>query len=243
MVGVRWHSQGRHLYPRIQGHEFQTGGRLCRGPFCYVISFLESIWDDRVHELFQQLKAGDGPLEISDAIPAPVCLFASELAAARVLGASLEFPRIEVGSSASQLQFEGAFEQLADLSGWDVWRDWAVHWVSRFGRLGNASAVRLNMSHSLGPTCPRFHVDAIHLRLIATLLGPGTQWLRPVDVSQTADGRICQTPDPHVVQQIEAGSVGLFKGTNFDPESGRGVVHRSPPDRVDRIVVTLDLAA
>ena len=191
----------------------------------------------------QVMDESNCPLEFLNAIPMPIKCFANELVESRALAANLEVPHISLGDLTSQLRFEGAFDQFADVPGYGDWVNWLAHWLSRFGRLSDAAAVSLRMSHSRHPTCPRFHVDAVRMRLIATLVGPGTEWLRSENVTRATDGRIGQTPEPDTVQQIAPGSVGLFKGAAFDDIPGRGVVHRSPPDRVDRVVMTVDIAA
>ena len=185
----------------------------------------------------------DGPIEIADAIPASITSFAQELVDRRTLAASLEVPHIPAESSANQLQQDTAFTQFSDVPGYEDWLAWVAHWTSRFSGVSEAAAVSLRMSHSRHATCPKFHMDAVRLRLIATLLGPGTEWLRSENVTRAGDGSIGQSPDPASVQQMAPGSVGIFKGSSFDPVSRRGVVHRSPQERVDRVVMTLDIAA
>jgi len=184
---------------------------------------------------------GNCPLEISNAIPASIERFAMELVEARALATALKVPDIITDNAALQLQ--GSSIQFADVPGYVEWLDWVAHWAARFGQLSGAAAVSLRMSHSRHPTCPRFHVDAVPMRLIVTLLGPGTEWLRSVDVECEPDGRISQSAEPANVQQMTPGSVGIFKGAGSDAVPGVGVVHRSPPDQVDRVVMTLDIAA
>jgi len=183
------------------------------------------------------------PLEFPAAIPSSISSFATGLVATRSLAAPFQVAAMRAGCGAAELQADGAFAQLSDVPEYQGWLDWLASWVARFGQLSDAATVKLRMTHSRHPTCPRFHTDAVGMRLIATLLGPGTQWLDPVDVACAADGNICQTPPADVIQQITPGSVAVFKGSAFDRSSGQGVVHRSPPDRIDRIVITLDKAA
>jgi hypothetical protein len=189
----------------------------------------------------QELVERNCPIEISSSLPASICRFAGALVENRVLAEALEVPNVVVENTASQLQVGSA--QLADMLEYTEWLDWVAHWVARFSQISGAAAVSLRVSHSRRPTCPRFHVDAVRMRLIATLLGPGTEWLRPEDVVLSPDGRISQSPAPDSVRQMTPGSVGIFRGANFDAAPGCGVVHRSPPDRVDRVVMTLDIAA
>ena len=130
-----------------------------------------------------------------------------------------------------------------DLPNSGAWRAWMSQWIRAFGQLAGADHVRLRMSHSRQPTCPKFHVDGVHLRLIATLSGPGTQWLPKEHVEYLPDGGISQVPEPDRIEQMPAGSVGLFCGARFDQTGQAGVVHRSPPEHTDRVVLILDIAA
>ena len=189
----------------------------------------------------QALVERNCPIEISSSLAVSIDSFARALVETRALAGALEVPVIVVENAASQLQVGSA--QFADMPEYAAWVDWVAHCATRFSQLSGATAVSLRMSHSRHPTCPRFHVDAVRMRLITTLIGPGCEWLRPVDVGLTPDSRTSQTPDPDSDQQMTPGSVGIFKGATFDAATGRGVVHRSPLDRVDRIVMTLDIAA
>lgn len=189
-------------------------------------------------------ESGEGaPTEIFDAVPAAVACFAQTLVERRTLVQTLDVPRIDGQSSVDDLRRENAFVPLADVPGYGDWLNWVVVWTSYFSRVSDAVTLRLRLSHSRHATCPRFHTDAIRVRLIATLVGPGTEWLRPEHVQRDTDGNIAQTSDLNKLEKMAPGSIGIFKGTSFDPLSCRGVVHRSPQERTDRVVMTLDTAA
>ncbi len=65
--------------------------------------------------------------------------------------------------------------------------------------------------------CRRFHADYVTLRMIATLVGAGTQW-RAASSSPRDD-----TPDG----EVPTGAVAVFKGRRLaDPPT---LLHRSPP--------------
>ncbi len=107
--------------------------------------------------------------------------------------------------------------------------------------LGCAS-VGIRLAALDGPMCPRFHVDHVPCRLLVTLAGPGTQWIAREDVdAQAFDARASDPPlrDGAAVRQVAAGSWTLLKGGAWQ-DGFRGVVHRSPPDRSQRLLLSLD---
>ena len=191
----------------------------------------------------QALDTQAGPLEIADAIPASVNQFAQQLVTTRVLANALDVRHIPLGDVDLMSFLETTFESHRSLQGAGAWLVWLSDWIKQFGLLTNAGAVSLRMSHSRGPTCPRFHMDSVTVRLIAALEGPGTEWLRNDDVRYLDDGSISQDMPAHAVQQLSPGSIGLFKGAGFTGSPAQGVVHRSPQTQVDRVVMTLDVAA
>ena len=186
---------------------------------------------------------GSDPMEIFGAVPPPVTRFAQALVEDRRLATTFEAAEIVPGQSVCDLKANPDLARMSDVPGYEAWLSWVAHWVSYFADIGAVDAVNLRMSHSRSATCPRFHMDAVPLRLIATLLGPGTHWLRSCDVKFAPDGRIGQNAEPGSVQQLAPGSVGIFKGAGYGSAQERGVVHRSPLEPVDRVVFVLDIAA
>lgn len=83
-----------------------------------------------------------------------------------------------------------------------------------------------------GQTCPAFHSDHYHSRLICSYTGPATEWTTEENVRRehlhggNADQRLI---DPNHVFQFETGSVAVMKGENFQGK-GKSLVHRSAPD-------------
>lgn len=73
--------------------------------------------------------------------------------------------------------------------------------------------------------CPKWHTDAVMLRLLITYQGEGTQYLQD-GLSSNA----CQV----LPQQI-----ALLKGSAWS-EKSMAIVHRSPPGLARRVVLTLD---
>jgi hypothetical protein len=88
--------------------------------------------------------------------------------------------------------------------------------VLRLGRLfaavTNSSAIRLRLEHVADNACSRHHVDSVHLRLLCTYAGLGTEWIDP-------DGR---------ARRMTPFQVGLFKGS-LGTDRAPPVLHRSPP--------------
>lgn len=94
--------------------------------------------------------------------------------------------------------------------------------------------------------CPRYHVDRVHCRLIATYRGPGMMWLpnHAVARGQRATAPITLPPEqqlPH--QHMPPHAVALCKGDGWPGNAGRGLIHRSPQPAAEqpRLLLTLDL--
>ena len=182
------------------------------------------------------------PVVTLNGVPASVGAFASRLIDERLLAAPVELDHVPLGESSSNMSVRQTLQPLSQLAGFEQWLGWVSDWARLFSLYSDASRVRMRLSHSRQPSCPKFHVDGVRLRCIAVLNGPGTEWLRAQDVRRLEDGSIAQNPDPALVQQIAPRSVAFFPGLYFDPTGNCGVVHRSPPDCVDRVVMTLDMA-
>lgn len=90
--------------------------------------------------------------------------------------------------------------------------------------------IGLRVALTESPMCPAFHVDRVHCRAIVTLAGAGTQWL---------SGNLSAVRDDVTPEALAEGEVGWFKGTAWP--GAAPVVHRSPPGRGRRLVLTMDL--
>ncbi|MDA1298538.1 MAG: DUF1826 domain-containing protein [Proteobacteria bacterium] len=100
--------------------------------------------------------------------------------------------------------------------------------------------------------CPRFHVDRVHCRLLATYGGEGTQWLRDSQLSQPWRDLLAAAGQGSAAAQAEldAGTesigcldVALLKGEIWPDNAGHGLVHRSPQPGPGgkRLLLTLDI--
>lgn len=101
-----------------------------------------------------------------------------------------------------------------------------------------APRFRLFFGAILGDQCRKFHVDYVHLRLLCTYLGPGTEWLRDEDVNRELLGAPFECPEqaneavqrqPGRVRHLRLGEVAILKGEAYPGQPGFGLVHRSPP--------------
>lgn len=97
------------------------------------------------------------------------------------------------------------------------------HFLTAFER----DAVRLRLEIVDDTSCPKLHIDVVHVRMITTYLGDGTEY---ADVA-------C----PDIIRQVETGAVALFKGRTHPTHAGI-VLHRSPTTTADapRIVLIVD---
>lgn len=88
-------------------------------------------------------------------------------------------------------------------------------------------SARFRLEIATETSCPQFHIDTLHVRLIATYVGQGTEF---------ADQRALDQ-----VEHLATGSVGLFKGLQHPTHTGR-VRHRSPVTTPEspRLVLILD---
>ena len=86
--------------------------------------------------------------------------------------------------------------------------------------------------------CPRFHVDAVGLRLLCTYRGPGTQWARRDVLAHRND------PDAQqVLGCAEPFDALILKGSAWPGNETAGAVHRSPApsdDPLPRILLSID---
>lgn len=131
--------------------------------------------------------------------------------------------------------------ETADLHGYEAFVA-DVNWLlAAYTCLVGARRVGLRLRVLAGPMCPRFHVDNVPLRLLTSYAGPGTEWL-PVQASGSVDLRIAQPPVDNI-QRLHAGDVAVLKGEKWHGNEGAGLVHRSPPERQGRLLLSLDWLA
>lgn len=98
-----------------------------------------------------------------------------------------------------------------------------------YAKLQNLRRVRVRLEVVTTDACSLFHVDRVRLRLLATYVGPPTDWL---DVTAAPEDRSRRLPE---------GAVGLLKGSLWP--GSLGCPHRSPPINgtgVHRLLLSID---
>lgn len=100
--------------------------------------------------------------------------------------------------------------------------------------------------------CPRLHVDRVGIRLLCTYRGPGTEWVEEAAVDRRFLGAASGgQPDEtsglllpgHRIEAIPPFAVALLKGSQWQGNGGRGIVHRSPAvsaDEAPRVLLAMD---
>lgn len=95
--------------------------------------------------------------------------------------------------------------------------------------------LRLEVVHQA--MCPRLHVDRVGVRMVCTYRGPGTEWVEEAQLDRRflGSGAAGQSDavsglllPGHHIDQIPPFSVALLKGSLWQGNAGRGLVHRSP---------------
>ena len=111
------------------------------------------------------------------------------------------------------------------------------------GSLVGCKKIGIRIATLRSPMCPLFHVDNIRCRMLITLYGEGTQWIPNQDVDwevfldrENKDIPIKENAD---IKQLVTGHWSLLKGGAWN-DNFNGVVHRSPHDEKDRLILSLD---
>ncbi|URQ68012.1 DUF1826 domain-containing protein [SAR86 cluster bacterium] len=111
------------------------------------------------------------------------------------------------------------------------------------GSLVDCKKIGVKMATLRSPMCPLFHVDNIRCRMLITLCGDGTQWISNQDVDweifldrENKDIPIMENAD---IKQLATGHWSLLKGGAWN-DKFNGVVHRSPHDEKDRLILSID---
>jgi hypothetical protein len=120
------------------------------------------------------------------------------------------------------------------------------------GELLDARSIGLRLEVVGQAMCPRLHVDRVGIRLLCTYRGPGTEWVDDVAVDRGRLGaRARGLPDENSgllgpgsrIEIIPPFAVALLKGSLWQGNGGRGVIHRSPavtPGETPRILLAMD---
>jgi hypothetical protein len=106
-------------------------------------------------------------------------------------------------------------------------------WLDTLARFASVDRLRYFLGRVDTDRCSKFHVDYVRYRLMATYVGPGTEWIPnelvhrpaldyPPECSETANSSIVK--DLSGVQHARTDEVLILKGRL----GGLGAVHRSP---------------
>lgn len=111
------------------------------------------------------------------------------------------------------------------------------------GELMDCERVGVRLETLNAPMCPRFHVDHIPCRMLITLSGVATEWIPNSEVNWSVFDNL-ETAAPPIqanrqIQRLTTGHWSLLKGGAWK-EGYRGVVHRSPHDVGERLLLALD---
>ncbi|ATE58815.1 DUF1826 domain-containing protein [Thauera sinica] len=118
------------------------------------------------------------------------------------------------------------------------------------GELLDAPSIGLRMEIVHRAMCPRLHVDRVGIRMLCTYRGPGTEWVEDASADRrflgAASGGL---PDEtsglllpgYRIETVPPFAVALLKGSLWQGNGGRGIIHRSPAvPRPPRVLVALD---
>jgi len=120
------------------------------------------------------------------------------------------------------------------------------------GELLDAATIGFRLEVVGKAMCPRLHVDRVGIRLLCTYRGPGTEWVEDASVDRRFLGAASGAqPDESsglllAGQRIEAippFAVALLKGSLWQGNDGRGIVHRSPAlasNEAPRVLLAMD---
>ena len=120
------------------------------------------------------------------------------------------------------------------------------------GELLDASSIGYRLEVVGQAMCPRLHVDRVGIRLLCTYRGPGTEWVEDASVDRRFLGAAsCGQPDErsglllpgHRIEAITQFAVALLKGSLWQGNGGRSIVHRSPAvaaEQAPRVLLAMD---
>lgn len=93
-----------------------------------------------------------------------------------------------------------------------------------FACLMDCQQLGLRLETLSKPMCPKFHTDHLVCRLVCTYMGPATEWLNSTG---------------NTVQAAPF-AVTLLKGSGWEGNEQKAIVHRSPASELPRVLLTLD---
>ena len=165
-------------------------------------------------------------------------------ALAKRLVRSRQVPRLRWVQAADDLEAPAKMlPSTIDVEVRTALRDQIAEASEMLGELIQLEQVGIRLETLSKPMCPRFHVDNVPCRMLITLSGLGTEWIPNGDVDWTvfADRETTAAP-VHAygqIQQLITGNWSLLKGGAWN-DGFRGVVHRSPHNVGERLLLSLE---
>ena len=110
-------------------------------------------------------------------------------------------------------------------------------------KLTKCKKVNIKLTSLRSPMCPIFHVDNIPCRFLVTLYGSGTEWIPHDEVDwkifDIKDANKNPLKDGSKIKNFRTGEWSLLKGGSWQ-ENFNGVVHRSPHNNEERLLLSID---
>ena len=110
-------------------------------------------------------------------------------------------------------------------------------------KLTKCKKVNIKLTSLRSPMCPIFHVDNIPCRFLVTLYGSGTEWIPHDEVDwkifDEKDSNKNPLKDRSKIKNFKTGEWSLLKGGSWQ-ENFNGVVHRSPHNNDERLLLSID---
>jgi len=198
---------------------------------------------DDISGIAQLFDAETHVVHLRRTLPASVAVEAATLVAQPGLRVAALTPLTSAGRA--QLRGDRTVGGLSE----ELW-----FWAELMGELTGCTSVGIRCARLDAAMCPRFHVDRVGVRLVTTLVGPGTEYVASEHVNRAMLGHAAGGASDDssgllrpgaVIARAEAGDVVLMKGESWPGNAGRGAVHRSPPTQATqacapRLVVTID---
>ena len=167
----------------------------------------------------------------------------------------LEASRLHLGSGLRRSLAAGESPDLSDLpagQGRDVLAADMCNLAELLGDLLDCPRIGLRLEVIGKAMCPRLHVDRVGIRVLCTYRGPGTEWIADTGADRSRLGSGAGGLPDEVsglfgadtrIESVASFSVALLKGSRWQGNRGRGVIHRSPAipaDALPRVVLALD---
>ena len=110
-------------------------------------------------------------------------------------------------------------------------------------KLTKCKKVNIKLTSLRSPMCPIFHVDNIPCRFLVSLFGSGTEWIPHDEVDwkifDEKDSNKNPLKDKSKIKNFKTGEWSLLKGGSWQ-ENFNGVVHRSPHNNEERLLLSID---